>query len=128
MDLKFVKTVENGTFYYPAKKRYNNIGYISCDRCDQLNINACVGYESVDLCLNCVNFVVELISKPDPIVPINLKTFLGKKEEKHSDDKNDVNSQNNSDQSEHYTMIKISVKSAESTEQTKLTEPTKPVE
>lgn len=49
----------NGTFYYPANKHYNGQGTVTCDRCGQENLDVCVGYEKMDLCLSCVDSITK---------------------------------------------------------------------
>jgi hypothetical protein len=56
---KFNKILEYGTFFFPATKHYGTIGSsVQCDRCHRANLKACVGYENMDLCLNCVEVIV----------------------------------------------------------------------
>lgn len=59
MDLNFINIAKNGEYYYPANKHYNSTGYVTCDRCAKTNICACIGYESYDLCLDCVLVVIK---------------------------------------------------------------------
>lgn len=54
---KIVEIIQNGSFYAPASKNYGkDRGEITvvCDRCDDKDILACIGYEEYDLCILCV--------------------------------------------------------------------------
>lgn len=66
---KIKNTVEKGIYYNPAASHYisqgETPGYIYCDRCYVGNLPVCIGYEDCDLCLTCLN---ELIEKPDEII------------------------------------------------------------
>jgi hypothetical protein len=58
---KFGKVVSQGSFAYPAWKRYGsnpNINVV-CDNCDKQHLKACVGLDRMDLCLDCVKNIVE---------------------------------------------------------------------
>jgi hypothetical protein len=58
---KLKQICEFGTFYCPAKKHYNNFDRsVVCDRCFTQNLKVCVGFETYDLCLKCVEAVVEI--------------------------------------------------------------------
>lgn len=46
---------KHGTYYNPANKHYNNNSKVVCDRCFKNNLDACIGWQSYDLCLLCVN-------------------------------------------------------------------------
>lgn len=45
-----------GIFYYPANKHYDNKGSVVCDICNANNLDSCIGYETYDACLECVNY------------------------------------------------------------------------
>lgn len=50
------EVVKHGTYYNPAYMHYNDpLTIVSCDRCNQSNISACIGFGSLDLCLKCVD-------------------------------------------------------------------------
>lgn len=54
-----------GTYYNPATKHYNNNANVVCDRCFRNNLDACIGWQTYDLCLQCVNTVNnDPLSKP----------------------------------------------------------------
>jgi hypothetical protein len=55
---KIIEIIENGTYYYPAKKHYNQ--NVVCDRCFKKDLDACIGYKKYDLCLNCVNDLIQI--------------------------------------------------------------------
>lgn len=59
MEFNFINIAKNGIYYYPANKHYGGIGYVTCDRCARTNISACIGYDSLDLCLDCVSVVIK---------------------------------------------------------------------
>lgn len=56
----------NGQLYHPSVTHYPNIGnpnevVVQCDKCGLSNLNVCIGYKSVDLCLDCYEVIdVEL--------------------------------------------------------------------
>ena len=52
--------VSYGTYYHPATNHYNNGQMVVCDRCFRQNLNACIGYNTYDLCLNCADTVIIL--------------------------------------------------------------------
>ncbi len=60
---KFTKVIENGTFYYPATKHYDNKKgtIVSCDRCGTRDPPATLGFEQMDLCVNCLNVEMGLM-------------------------------------------------------------------
>lgn len=48
-----------GKFYYPATSHYNKIIIkVYCDRCYKSNLKASIGFEKKDLCLECVNEII----------------------------------------------------------------------
>lgn len=54
----------HGTYYKPAYKHYpradNSRTKVSCDRCQRSNLNSCIGWNTYDLCLECVSKVEKL--------------------------------------------------------------------
>ena len=48
----------NGNIFCPAWKHYSKIINVGCDNCGFLNLQACIGYSTKDLCLYCANNVV----------------------------------------------------------------------
>ena len=60
-----------GQFFYPASKHYQLMGrtgniIVNCDRCQNHNISACIGYGELDLCLKCANIITN-DEKPSPL-------------------------------------------------------------
>ena len=61
--------LEYGSFYYPASKRYGNDDSVECDRCGRVNIESCVGYGNYDLCMICVDNLLNKVSVPAATPP-----------------------------------------------------------
>lgn len=53
--MNYTTILKNGSFFYPANKHYSFTGSVTCDKCKSSNIQACVGYSTFDLCMNCVD-------------------------------------------------------------------------
>ena len=74
MDDTYMIVLEHGSFYYPASKRYGNDDDVACDRCGRVNIESCVGYGNYDLCMICVDNLLNKVSVPPvpsaPPVPL----------------------------------------------------------
>ena len=51
--------VKYGTYYFPAWKHYNYGADVVCDKCLTHNLTACIGYLDQDLCLQCVNDIID---------------------------------------------------------------------
>lgn len=67
MNEKILKDIiKKGRYYYPATSHYDNSKNVQCDRCFKNDLKACIGYDSMDLCLECVD---KLTSRNDMIVP-----------------------------------------------------------
>lgn len=47
----------NGKYYNPANAHYNYSGIVNCDRCNTSNIKVCIGYNDLDLCMQCVHYI-----------------------------------------------------------------------
>ena len=58
--------LDKGTFFYPASKHYNNGTTVTCDYCYKTHLVACIGYESYDLCIKCLDFVTRLYAFTSP--------------------------------------------------------------
>lgn len=64
-DSRFKNVVEFGTWYFPASQHYgrstdtHGLTRVHCDRCKAKNIVASLGYEQLDLCMGCVQMVVQ---------------------------------------------------------------------
>jgi len=48
----------NGTFYFPAWKHYNQETIVNCDLCHKNCLFCSIGYQTFDLCLECVNLII----------------------------------------------------------------------
>jgi hypothetical protein len=57
--LQFEKVIRFGRYHYPANLRYPVGSIVICDRCDQRDLRACLGYQNIDLCLPCAGIVVD---------------------------------------------------------------------
>ena len=55
------KICQLGTYFNPASKHYKNNSKVSCDRCRKQNIDICIGWDSYDLCMKCVQEVNNII-------------------------------------------------------------------
>jgi hypothetical protein len=62
----YIELVKTGTYYYPAYKHYGKVCNVVCDRCHKSHIICCIGLNTSDLCLDCVNIVLESIHIPPP--------------------------------------------------------------
>ena len=62
----YKKICESGILYYPSNKHYDSTTSVNCDRCHKHNINVCIGWNSYDMCLNCVQEVCNCIDKDKP--------------------------------------------------------------
>jgi hypothetical protein len=52
-----------GVFYFPAWKHYGRPEIsVKCDRCERTDLLTCVGHESTDLCLPCVEIVARWLT------------------------------------------------------------------
>lgn len=45
-----------GSYYNPARNHYNYNGHVmvNCDRCLKEDLSVCIGWNSHDLCLDCI--------------------------------------------------------------------------
>jgi len=59
-DKKYNNVIKYGKFYYPATSHYPNSLNIQCDRCYKNDLQSCIGYEDIDLCLKCVDLLTNL--------------------------------------------------------------------
>ena len=57
-DKKYNNVIKYGKFYYPAISHYPNSLNIQCDRCYKNDLQSCIGYEDIDLCLKCVDLLI----------------------------------------------------------------------
>lgn len=61
---KILELVKYGTYYNPAYKHYGEEGNVYCDKCKKQDLSVCIGYETMDLCLQCVEEVADCIKNP----------------------------------------------------------------
>jgi len=61
---KIMELVKKGTYYNPAYQHYGQEGNVFCDKCKKQDLLVCIGYETNDLCLQCVQEVVECMNQP----------------------------------------------------------------
>ena len=62
-----------GTFYFPAWKHYGRPEIsVKCDRCERTDLLTCVGHESMDLCLPCVEIVARWLTGAVGSIPRSL--------------------------------------------------------
>jgi hypothetical protein len=58
--MNYQEIIREGKLYYPAWKHHsthgNNINVV-CDRCSADNLNICIGYNKMDLCMRCSQIV-----------------------------------------------------------------------
>lgn len=66
MESELDKIVRKGKYYYPAYLHYGKYTIVSCDRCGQKNLLACIGYGEHDLCLGCVETMVNKMPQQLP--------------------------------------------------------------
>ena len=89
MDNNFISIVKYGTYYFPANEHYGGQGYVTCDRCAKNKLNACIGYDSEDLCLNCVTVITNSISDfnvPTPNLPLPFRPLTRMMQKKYIHD------------------------------------------
>lgn len=49
-----------GTYYNPATKHYGGAANnVVCDKCHRNNLSVCVGWQTFDLCLKCVQDITD---------------------------------------------------------------------
>ena len=63
-----IKIFKNGTYYNPASSHYNTDTSVICDRCKRTNLDMCIGYDTYDLCLQCIQDI-SLQLKKQPVSP-----------------------------------------------------------
>lgn len=70
MEHNFTNVVKYGKYYYPAWTHYKRENAnVVCDRCAKTKLVVSIGLENTDLCLQCVETVSKLITKPK--IPID---------------------------------------------------------
>lgn len=57
----YANIIKYGTYYFPAWKHYDHTSVdVVCDRCLTHNLKMCIGYSDQDLCLKCVDDVINM--------------------------------------------------------------------
>ena len=77
------EVVTYGKLYYPAESHYAHKSIVVCDRCNKTRLKVCVGYKNFDLCMKCVDKVVDNINelfsrenKKEPLVRMMSDKFF----------------------------------------------------
>ena len=63
-DSQFKDIVRYGVYYFPATTHYARPCVVVCDRCNKTNLSVCIGYNNLDLCMQCVEKVAKDINTP----------------------------------------------------------------
>lgn len=73
-----IKIFKNGTYYNPASSHYNTGASVICDRCKRTNLDMCIGYESYDLCFQCIQDISLQLKKPmySPLPSPDIATYM----------------------------------------------------
>ena len=73
---KTLQIFKNGIYYCPASKHYSSNESINivCDRCKRTNIDICIGYETYDLCLQCIQEINQQLKRQKEMEEV--KTFM----------------------------------------------------
>jgi len=75
MDLELIAVYQHGIYYNPAWKHYGRETNVCCDRCKSSNLNICIGYRELDLCLVCVNEISRFREYPKIITKMQQSIF-----------------------------------------------------
>lgn len=74
---KTIQILKNGTYYNPASKHYNgNSTNVVCDRCRKTGLDMCIGYETYDLCLQCIQDTNSQLKKQVTIQQPEFATYM----------------------------------------------------
>jgi len=75
--INYGEIISKGKYYYPAGLHYDNNGTnVVCDRCQRTYLKCCVGYGNADLCMNCVQILVDTINPYVPREDEDMMTFM----------------------------------------------------
>ncbi len=72
---------EQGTFYMPASKHYNDpTTNVYCNSCQKGSLQVCIGYKEYDLCMDCVQKLadythLERVKKSGVVTMMETSTF-----------------------------------------------------
>lgn len=69
-----IKVYKYGTYYNPASKHYGGeeTTNVVCDRCYRDHLDVCIGWQTHDMCLHCVEEINKELKKPKtPYYPPN---------------------------------------------------------
>lgn len=85
-----------GKYANPANSRYNSSTVnVICDRCRKSNLLTCIGYNQIDLCLNCAAQMEETDKKEAVATPPKLMTLMMQYQFKPNNDSNEESSPSN---------------------------------
>lgn len=68
------KIYKHGTYYNPASSHYGEISNVACDRCHKNNLDVCIGWQTYDLCLLCVNEINNKLKIKPAFPPVVMYT------------------------------------------------------
>ncbi len=54
MDSIINKVYKYGQYYNPSQNHYKKDVNVVCDRCHKSNLKTCIGYDTYDLCMGCI--------------------------------------------------------------------------
>jgi len=74
MDEKLKNICLYGKYYNPAEKHYGKKCDVICDRCFRHNLDISIGWQELDLCLQCVQVVNDQMDKQ--IKTTEIKTYM----------------------------------------------------
>lgn len=63
-ELMYKQIYKYGTYYNPASKHYGSNASVVCDRCHKSDLDICIGYESHDLCMPCIQEINSKYKQP----------------------------------------------------------------
>lgn len=65
---KTLQIFKHGVYYSPATKHYNTQNSnVVCDRCHTTNLDICIGYETYDICLSCIQEISKQLKRQKEI-------------------------------------------------------------
>lgn len=63
MNIVFQNVCKNGSYYNPAWSHYGRMTNVKCDKCGNTNLRVCIGWKKYDMCLECVDLMVDLMAR-----------------------------------------------------------------
>ena len=68
-----IKIYKEGKYYNPASKHYEKtLTNVVCDRCYRNNLDMSIGWNSYDLCLDCVSDIKSELENETEIKPTSM--------------------------------------------------------